>query len=153
MDITRPNKCTIALAASPCTADKIYNCFFTLLLQTFIESTRKILRVNISNLDIRSKIVAIVVVIIAKIFRFSLIQPEYADTLIIIVLTALIPYIAACSRIGRIKENTLTAKTHTNFNTVFCFNEESFLLHFCKIFTLSVNRRPYRNHKLHAHLF
>ena len=38
-------------------------------------------------------------------------------------------------------------------NTVLCFNEESFLFHFCKIFTLCVNLRPYRNHKLHAHLF
>ena len=93
MDITRPNECTIALAASPRTADKIYNCFFTLLLQTFIEGTGKILRINISNLDIWSKIVAIVVIIIAKIFRLCLIQPEYADTFIIIVLTAFIPYV------------------------------------------------------------
>ena len=38
-------------------------------------------------------------------------------------------------------------------NPVLCFNEESFLLHFCKIFTLCVNLWPYRNHKLHAHLF
>ena len=132
------------------TADKIYeqidNVFLTLLFHSFIECSGIFHRINISDFQICSHMITIIIKIVSTIFWFRFIQPEYTDSFVIIIFLNFIPKIFSCFRIRYITMNRRTLEIQTYTNASLRADQISFFQHFIKVFTFLVYGRPDGNH-------
>ena len=149
--ISGPYQRSISLRSCPCTAHQTQNIFLALCLQTFVGHSRKFLRINVACFFLCSQKEPVIVVFIFCQLWLAFIQPEQADTLIIIVLFQLLPDKCSCLRVGRIHIGILILHSHTRPH--FRADQISHLLHITEVFTVFFHRRPDRDHQLDSHLF
>ena len=152
VDITRPDKRTVFLAAGPCTPQKIYDVFLALCPHPLEKGLRIHHRVHIADLHIRPQMITVILKIIHTVFRLRLIQPEDFHALVIIVLLRLAPDILSGLRIGRIILNGIPHIDIVDPHTLFHPGEQALRLHLLEILTLIIHHRPDGNHQLDAHL-
>ena len=150
-DISGPNKSTISLRTSPCTADQVYDVVLAGSFLAFVEQTGIFSWVHISFFCNSSCIVVVVVKIISSKFRFCYIQPECLNTHVKVIFLTFIPYIFTSTRIGCIHEYIVAMEDHLNVKTCVCGYQKTSVFHFIVVFTSPVNLRPYGNHSFHTH--
>ena len=152
MNVSGPYECAILLAAGPCAAQKVHDILLTLFLHAVEKRLRVHHRIYISDLYIRSQVIAIVFKIINRVLRLRLIQPENLNTLVVVIFLDLLPYVLTCLRIGRIELDRVAHIGVVDPHTLFHAGQQSLCLHLVKVLALVVYHRPYRYHQLNAHL-
>jgi len=89
--------------------------------------------------------------IVYTVIRLGVVKPECVDAKIIIIFLADFPYIFSCFRIKYIDLNTVTLIVISLCCTALSTDQKATIHHRLEVFTLSVNRWPYRNDYLNAH--
>ena len=145
-NISWPDKRPIPLTACPCAPKKVHNILLSFSFHSFIKSSCIVNRINISNLKVCTHMIAVIIKIICRIFRFCLIQPEYFDPFLIIILFRFAPDIFSCSRIRRVKMDRGTLKIQPYTNSSLRTDQKSFFQHFLIILTGFIHCRPDRYH-------
>ena len=111
IDVSGPYERTISLTACPCAPKQIDDILLPFRFHSFVSHPRILLRVNIAYLKIRATQVAILFILIPGKFRLRLIQPEDADSILIIILLNLVPYICTSARIRHIYDARISELT------------------------------------------
>ena len=149
MNVPRPDKSTVSLAACPCAADKVHGSFHTGLPLSLVKGSGIKLGINISDFGCRPHKITVVIIIVYRKFRLRLIQPEHLDSVIIVIFLAKLPYIIPRPGIGSVKKGIFPFKTHGNLHAAFIFNQQAVFAHFFIVFACQVNLRPDGYHQLH----
>ena len=141
------------LAARPCAAHQAQDVLLSLRLQAFIEAFRISHRIHVAALQRRSRIVSVIVKIIRAVFRLRLIQPEAADTLLIIIFLTFLPHKFLCARMGRIVEDCISHPRHVVLIAAVRIDQIAHLTHGTEILAALIDGRPDRDNRLDSHLF
>ena len=153
MNVSRPGQDCIFLAARPCAAHQAQDILLSLRLKAFIEAFRISHRIHVAALQRRSRIVAVIVKIIRTVFRLSLIQPEAADALLIIIFLTFLPHKFLCARMGRIVEDCISHPCHVVLIAAVRIDQIAHLIHGTEILAALIDGRPDRDNCLDSHLF
>ena len=95
--------------------------------------------------------ITIIIKIICRIFRFCLIQPEYFDSFLIIILFCFAPDVFSCRRICGIKVNRSSLEIQPHAESSFCTDKIPFFQHFPIVLTGFIYCRPDRHHQFNPH--
>ena len=145
-NVSRPYKSSVFLTSGPRTAKQIDNIFLSLLLHSVIKGSGIFQRIDISDFQIGSHIIAIIIKIVSTVFRFRHVQPEYTNAFVIIVFLNLIPKIFSCFRICYITGNRRALEIQAYTSASFRTDQISLFEHFIIIFAFRIHSRPDGNH-------
>ena len=152
MNISGPHQRAVFLAARPCAAQQIDDLLLSFRLHSVEEGLRVHHRIDVSDLHVRSQMIAIVFKVIDGIFRLGLVQPEDLHAFVIVILFDLAPDIFAGFRIGRVKLDGVAHVGVVDAHTLFHSGKKALCLHLGKVLALVVHHRPHGDHQLDAHL-
>ena len=151
MDIPAPHQRPVFLTAGPRAPQQVNNIFLSLLLHPVKKRFGIHDRIEISNLEIRSQMIPVIVKIVNRIFRFGFIQPKDFNAFVVIVFLCFSPYILSGLRIRRIVVNGVSHIVHTDSQTALRTNQIALLLHFLKVFAAIVDCWPNGHHQFDSH--
>ena len=149
VDIARPHKSPVPLASRPGAAKKVHRRFHPGCDLAVVKGLRIKLRIDISHLGHRPHEIPVIVVVIGGELRLRLIQPEYLDSIIVVVFLAEFPHVIPGFRIGGVIEGVLPLKPHGDLHAPLVLDQETFLAHLLIILTGQIDLRPDGNHELH----
>ncbi len=152
MDISRPDKCTVTLAAGPGTADKINDIFLSFCGHAVKKGLRIHDGIDIACLQCRSGMITVIVKFIFGILRLCLIKPEYLDPLVVVIFLHDLPEMIARARMSRIIEHCIAHPVHHNRIPSVETHEIPFSSHLGKVLRGLVHCRPNGYHQLNPHL-
>ena len=149
VNVAAPHERAVALAAHPGAANQAENFRLSLGLQTLVGHAGILARIQVSDLQIRAAVVAVLAVLVPGVLRLRLVKPEHADAAAVIVVAQLVPDVAARFRICHVGKARAAQMIHAV--SVLAARQQAKLAHLAVVDALLLHRRPYGNHQLDAH--
>ena len=150
-NVSGPYKSSVFLTSGPCTTKQVDNIFLSLLLHSVIKGSGIFQRIDVSDFQIGSHVITIIIKIVSAVFRLRHVQPEYTNAFVIIVFLNLIPKVFSCFRIRHITGNRRALEIQTYTSASFRTDQISLFEHFIIIFTFRIHGWPDGNHQFHTH--